>query len=267
MPEAGVPRTHSQSVKILFLGQCHQYGYKEVHPELTYVSLAISSLRTQFPHLKLRLDKKHLFHPKGLKAILKHRLPISRPDITVITVAGVFTSQARRVNMLYEIAPEVVDTARSFVQKVEAKLHGSDISSSTSIDGFLAWHPPLEVSEYERIVREGVELCRKGGSRPVLAGPSYFNEDASEDLFSVKVPNLAWKSAEEMTRRVAKSMNVALIDSCDSLVGHGIDVFLPQNIRWSRFGHQLIARETERVLASEIAALQAVEAVESLQLI
>src|SRR5258705_13547756 len=97
--------SNSRSTKILFLGQCLQYGYQGVDRSSTFVSLAISNLEARFPQIELQLDLKQLYHPKGLKAILRHRLLLSRPDIVGISVAGRFAAVYTRVNVLYESAP------------------------------------------------------------------------------------------------------------------------------------------------------------------
>ncbi|MEK6410671.1 MAG: hypothetical protein AABN34_27410 [Acidobacteriota bacterium] len=246
---------NSKSIKILFLGQCLQYGYQNLDRSLTFVALAISNLEARFPQLELQLDLKQLYHPKGLKAILRHRLLLSRPDIVVISVIGSFAAVYTRVNLLYEMAPEIVDTARSFLQKVEAKRSGTGdlVKSNTPIDKLFALHPPLALDEYERLIMEGIELCRTSACRVVLMGPGRFNEDTNEN-YAIPSPSL-WPSVNEMVGRIGKSTNTAVIDVQSALSEHGGEVFLPNNIRWSRVGHQIVAREVERVLASQIMSL------------
>jgi hypothetical protein len=56
-----------------------------------------------------------------------------------------------------------------------------------------------------------------------------------------------------MVRRVSATLDVPVVDVMGSLGEFGGEVFIPNNIRWSRFGHQVVARELERVLAGEIA--------------
>lgn len=244
-----------QSLKVLFLGQCIQYGYEGVDKSATFVSLAGPHLKRQFPHVSLRLDLKHLYHPKGLKAILKHRLLFSRPDIVVISVVATFAAAYTRVNLLYEIAPEVVDTARSFLQKVEAKGAGrKQVNASTSLDRFLSWHPPLALGEYARLVNEGIEMCQAAGCRVVLLGPGRFNEDAQMVGYATPSPEL-WSSVNEMVRGLSRARGVAMVDCSGALSEHGGEVFLRENIRYSPFGHQVLAQEVARVLASEIVTL------------
>ncbi len=218
------------SVRILFLGQCLQYGYEDVDSASTFVALAANNLAARFPAVRLRLDLKHLYHPKGLKAILRHRLWLSRK------------------------APEVVDTARSFLQKMEAKRSGrSGVLAHTPLDEFIAWQPPIALDEYERLVREGVEMCRSAGCQAVLLGPGRFNEDTT-DTYAGVTPDL-WYRVNEMVRRLGLGLDVPAIDTFGALSERGGEVFLRNNIRWSRTGHQVVAREVERVLASRIALL------------
>jgi hypothetical protein len=249
---AGGQRT---TLKILFLGQCIQYGYEGVDKSSTFVSLAATGLSRRFPQLRLRLDLKHLYHPKGLKAILKHRLLFSRPDITVISVIATFAAAYTRVNLVYEIAPEVVDTARSFLQKLEAKRsgRGGTVKADTPIDKLLSWQPPLALDEYARLIEEGVELCQAAGCRVVLLGPGRFNEDGV-DGYTIPSPAL-WSSVNEMVRGLSKAKGVTMVDTTGALSEYGGEVFMPNNIRWSPFGHRLVAREVEQAIASEIIPL------------
>ena len=253
---ANASQSHRQNLKVLFLGQCIQYGYEGVDKSATFVSQAGPHLKRQFPQVELRLDLKHLFHPRGLKAILKHRLLFSRPDIVVISVVATFAAAYTRVNMLYEMAPEVVDTARSFFQKIEAKGAGrKQVNASTSLDRFLSWHPPIALDEYERLINEGVELCQAAGCRVVLLGPGRFNEDAHMVGYSNPSPAI-WSSVNDMVRGLSRAKDVAMVDCSGALSEHGGEVFLRDNIRYSAFGHQVLAREVARVLASEIIILQ-----------
>ncbi len=248
-----VPSAGRNNVKVLFLGQCLQYEYKDVDRASTYVTLASSGLAARFPQVSLQLDRKHLYHPYGLRAILRHRLRFARPDIAVISVVGTFAANPTRVNLLYEIAPELVDTIRSFAQKVEAGRSPGPVEAKTRLDGLMSWHPPLGLDEYERLVREGVEICQAKGTRVVLLGPGRFNEDTTE-TYAIASPEL-WSSVNDMVGRVSRSMGVAAVDVFGRMHELGGEVFLPNNIRWSRLGHQVVARELEHVLAGEVAAL------------
>jgi hypothetical protein len=247
---------NADSVKILFLGQCLQYGYQGVDPSSTFVALASRKLKARFPHLNVKLDLKHLNHPKGLKAILRHRLMLSAPDIVVISVPASFAILHWRVNLIYEIAPEVIDTTRSFLQKIDARIKGQYGGQATEklLNKLSAVHPPLALAEYERLVEEGVEMCRAAGRRPVIFGPGHFNEDSTEG-YPPSAPGL-WSSVNAMVRRIGGKHGVPLINAAEALAEHGGEVFLPNNVRFSRYGHEVVARETESVLGSQIAALK-----------
>jgi hypothetical protein len=244
-----------RKLKVLFLGQCLNYGYEGVDKSATFVSLAIANLAARFPHLRLQLDRKHLYHPRGLKAILKHRLLLSPPDIAVISVSGIFTAKHTRVNTIYEMAPEVMDTVRSFVQKIEARRNKTApyVKPEISLDRFSTLHPPLALDEYERLVREGVELCQARDCKVVLVGPGRFNEDTVE-RYTIPDPGL-WSSVNSMVLKLSKAMNVSAVDTVGLLSEYSGEVFLPQNIRWSAFGHEVVAREVENALASQIISI------------
>jgi hypothetical protein len=248
----------SEGVKLLFVGQCLMTGHKDVDPALTFVGQAVSRISEQYPHLDIKLGRKHLHHPKGLKAILKHRLAFARPDVFVISTIASFAALHTRVNLIYEMAPEVLDTAKSFMRKIENAVSGTPGKHrpETAIDKLIGYRPPLAISEYEEIIREGVKLCQKSGVRAVLVGPGRFNEDVKDNysIPSGQLPSV-FSEVNEMAKRVGRELNVPVIDAQGALDQFSGEVFLRDNIRWSRFGHEVVARELERVLASEIVAL------------
>lgn len=249
----------NNNVSILFVGQCLMTGHDGVDPASTYVGQAVSGVTDQFPQLKIKYSGKHLHHPKGLKAILNHRLMVSRPDIVVISAIASFAALYTRVNLLYEMAPEVMDTARDFLQKIQSAVTGTAVhlKPETSLDKLIAFHPPLEIDEYEQIIDKGVEMCKSSGVRVVVVGPGRFNEDV-RDNYSIPSGQLpgVFSSINEMVRRVGKRAGIPVIDAQGALSEHSGEVFLRDNIRWSQFGHQLVAKELERVLASEILLLK-----------
>lgn len=240
---------------MLFLGQCLQYGYANVSKSATYADLAASMLRLRFPGLSFKFDFKYLYHPSGLKAILKHRLLLSRPDVALINLPAMYAATAWRVNLVYEMAPELVDTARSLMQKIEAKVKGScGPQQATMLDKAFAIRRPVSIPEYESLVQEAVEDCKRASScRILLMGPGRFNEDTNED-YAVHSPEL-WSSVNEMVLRVGARLNVAVINAQEALAEHGGEVFIPCNHRWSEYGHEVIAREVESALASQVAEL------------
>lgn len=247
------------NVRILFVGQCLMSGHDSIDPALTYVGQAVSGIADRFPGLKIKYSRKHLHHPRGLKAILSHRLMVSRPDIVVISAIASFAALYTRVNLLYEMAPEIVDTARDFLQKIQSAVTGTAVhlKPETYFDKLIAFHPPLEIDEYEQIVDKGVEMCKTSGVRVVVVGPGRFNEDV-RGHFTIPSGQLpaVFSSVNEMVRRVGKRADIPVIDAQGALSDYSGDVFLRNNIRWSEFGHQLVAKELERVLASEILLLK-----------
>jgi hypothetical protein len=166
-----------------------------------------------------------------------------------------FAATTWRVNVIYEMAPELVDTARSFMQKIEAKLKGNaGPEAGTTLDRAFALRPPISISEYESLIQEAVESChRRSNCRVVLMGPGRFNEDSIED-YAVHSPEL-WSSVNEMVRSVGKRLNVPVINVQDALGDDAGEVFLPKNHRWSELGHEIVAREVEAALALQVAQL------------
>lgn len=243
-------RQTREAIKILFLGQCLNYGYAGVSPSSTFNSLAASSLRIRFPQINFLFGSKFLYHPIGLQAVLSHRLTLSPPDIMIISVPAAFASTPWRVNRVYEIAPEIVDTARSFLQKLRAKMGDGTIHRTTPLDKLFTTHPPLAIGEYERLIEDGVRYCQANSCRVILMGPGRFNEDTLEN-YQLHSPAL-WSSVNQMVARIGQRMNVSVIDAQEALGGHGGEVYLPNNHRWSTFGHELVAREVESILAREI---------------
>ena len=243
------------NIKVLFLGQCLQYGYANVSKSSTFADLAASMLRVRFPRLTFNFDHKFLYHPSGLKAILKHRLLFSRPDVALINLPAMYAARAWRVNLVYEMAPEVVDTARSFMQTIEAKIRGdNERQQTTMLDKAFAIRRPISLDEYETLVEDAVADCKRASScRIVLMGPGRFNEDTNED-YAVHSPEL-WASVNQMVLRVGERLGVPVINAQETLAEYGGEVFIPSNHRWSEYGHEIMAREVESALASQVAEL------------
>ena len=176
-------------------------------------------LRTRFPTVKFRFGIKHLYHLSGLKAILKHRLMMAQPDIAVISLPAMFAATSWRVNLVYEMAPEIVDTARSFMQMVEAKISGTR-KAETLIDKAVSIRPPITLGEYERLIDEAVEHCpRTSSCRVVLMGPGRFNEDSAES-YTNHSPEV-WSSVNRMVLRSGQRLDVPVIDAQEALGGYG----------------------------------------------
>ena len=247
--------TNTGNVKVLFIGQCLQYGYQNVTRSSTFSSRTAAMLRARFPGLRFKFDYKFLYHPTGLKAILKHRMLLSPPDVLIINLPAMYTARPWRVNLLYETAPELVDTARSFMQKIEAKVKGSSQpQASTILDGLFAIRQPLSLNEYENTVEEALRECQRASSCSIiLIGPGRFNVDTWEE-YPVHSPEL-WSAVNQMVLRTGKRLNVAVVNAQDALAEYDGEVFIPNNHRWSDFGHEVVAREVEAVVASQVAQL------------
>jgi hypothetical protein len=197
---------------------------------------------------------KHLYHPVGLKALLKHRLSLTQPDIVVIGLPAMFAATRWRVNLVYEIAPEIVDTARTFMRKLETKLNGRGEQAATLIDKTFRVRGPLELTEYERLIRESIEYCRQTSRcRVILFGPGRFNEDTTQD-YPIHSPEL-WSSVNQMIERLGKEFNVPVISVQDALSDYGGEVFIPSDHRFSEYGHEVVAREVASVIAAQVSSL------------
>jgi len=249
--------TRTGSIKVLFLGQCLQYGYEGLRRYETFPNHAAMILKAQFPALSLKFDLKYLHHPTGLKALLKQRLLVTKPDIVLISLPAMFAATSWRVNMIYQIAPEIVDTARSFRKSVEARAKGASAYFARLgkvFDKAFVVQPPLGLEEYERLVEEALLDCgRITSCRFVLMGPGRFNEDTNE-VYPVHNPEL-WSSVNQMILRLGQRRNVAVVNTQEALNDHSGEVFTANNHRFSRTGHEVVGREVANVLASQIAIL------------
>ena len=243
--------------KILFLGQCLQYGYEGLSRYETYPNHAATILKAQFPNLSIKFHFKYLHHPTGLNAILKDRLPLTKPDIALVSLPAMFAATSWRVNRIYQIAPEIVDTARAFRRSVEARAKGASaqfVAAGKLFDKAFTVQPPIDLVHYERLIEEAVLYCnRNSPCRLILMGPGRFNEDTNED-YAIHSPEL-WSSVNSMILRVAARMDVPVVDAQGALAEHGSEVFIAHNHRFSQLGHRVVGQEVANVLASQLAIL------------
>jgi hypothetical protein len=254
--------TSRRKIRVLFLGQCLQSGYEGVPLPATYTSLARAALSTRFPELDFHFELRMLFHPKGLKALLRYRLAAFRPDIVVITALATFTATQWRTGILYEIAPEIVVTARSFVQRLDARfrsglafrhLLNKTLDKTLSLRPHVV-HPPLKLDEYERLLEDGVNYCRRTRSRRVvLMGPGGFNEDTRME-FALQSPKL-WSSVNQMVLSLGKRLNVPVINAQEALHEYSGEMYLPNEHKFSLQGQGVVAREVEAVLTDQVIGL------------
>jgi len=241
--------------KLLFYGQCLQFGYEGVSAPLTYPQLTKAALETQFPDMRFKVALKPLYHPKGLKALLRRGLWLMRPDYLIITLPAAFAATAWRVNLITMLAPEITYTAREFLQKIDAKL-----MRNRGLENFVArnvtWRPsvvepPLALDQYEALVEESIAYARRiSRSRLVLIGPGRLNEYAKPEM-ERESPQL-WAAVNQMIQRLGKRLNVPTINAHDALYQHSGDVLLRNNHRFSHFGHEVVACEVAAAIADEV---------------
>ena len=247
-----------KNIKILFLGQCLQNGYEGIPPSATFPHLVRPMLQTRFPNLTFQLDLQTLHHPQGLKPLLRYRLSHFKPDIALITALALFTATRWRTSLLYEIAPELSLVARSFARKIGGRIRktgtlGKALKKADDLHPSVS-HPPITLDEYERLIVDGIEFCRRTSAcRVVLIGPGGFNED-TKDNYELQSPEL-WSSVNRMIRQIGGRLNVPVINVQEALGEYGGEVFLPHNHRFSQYGQEVVAREVESVLSAQVTTL------------
>jgi len=240
------------TIRTLFLGQCLNYGYDGVDRASTFPNMARLMLSARFPQLTIKLNFSALHHPKALKRLLRAGL-LLRPDIVVISLPAMFAATHYPVNLIYQIAPEIVGLARSFKRRVDAKFKSQAVLKLFNTTSVV--HAPMGLDEYERLIEDAVRFCLcTSHCRVVLMGPGRFNEDTNED-YAIHSPKL-WSSVNQMVLRIGDRLSVPVINAHDALADYGGEVFLPNNHRWSERGHEVVAREVESILASQIANLR-----------
>jgi hypothetical protein len=186
--------------------------------------------------------------------LLSHRLLFTKPDIVVVGLPAMFSATEWRVNLIYEMAPEVIDTARTFMRGLERTVAGRPAYpqvAPTLLDKTFARRPPLEMAEYERLVEEAVNHARQvSRSRLILMGPGSFNEDTHE-TYERHDPTL-WSGVNQMLKGLAQRTGCGFIDAQGVLGEHSGEVFYPNNHRFSAFGHEVVAREVANVLQAQM---------------
>lgn len=248
--------TPPRDVKILFLGQCLQSGYDGVPASATYPTLARAALSTRFPQLNFIFEIRVLNHPKGLKALVRYRLAEFKPDIVVINVLASFTATHWGASIFYEIAPEIMVAARSFLSRIDAKIRREPTFEKLANKlRPQVMHPPLQVDEYEQFLEDGINQCRRTNScRVALLGPGGFNEDDTKNDFKLQSPKL-WSTVNQMVLNLGKRLDVPVINAQEALHEYSGEVFLRNDHRFSQYGQVVVAREVETVLAAQVAAL------------
>ena len=229
---------HPHKIKIQFLGQCIAVNSEKrvasAYPEITQRMLCAA-----FPSLAFKSNVCMLSHPKGLKALVRSRLSLFKPDIMVISLPAMFASIPSGVDLINQLAPELTVTARSFLRRIDTKLTGGN-ALETLVKNRLKWrptavYPPLAIDEYERLIDEAVEfLRRKSNCRVILFGPGGLNEDTKTD--TAGTPELT-TAVNRMVLRSAQRLGVAVVNASDLMAEHDGSVFMPGSNVYSLRGH------------------------------
>jgi len=242
-------------IKIQFLGQCiamNSDGLPSAYPEITQ-----QMLRAAFPAVTFKTNVCMLSHPRGLKALVRSRLSLFKPDIMVISLPAMFAAISTGVDLINQMAPELTVTARSFLRKIDHKLTGGNALQSL-VKNTLKWRPtavyaPLSLDEYERLIDEAVEFLRRTSAcRVILFGPGGVNEDTRTD--TAGTPELT-SAVNQMVLRTSQRLGVAVVNASELMAGHDGSVFLPGSNVYSQRGHEVIAREVYSIIASEVMAV------------
>jgi hypothetical protein len=249
-------QTHG-AIKLLFLGQCIARG-QDVGEANSYPHLVQQMLSTQFPTLRFELKFRPLSHPTGLKTLLASCLP-EQPDIIFISLPAIFASMPFRVNSLYLIAPDVMHIARSFVVKIEARLRKDSALAKLFSKRYVLQPtvkcPPVTCDEYRELIEEALSFCQQASPcRLILMGPGGFNEDTETE--ELKSPEQC-EAINQMILAVGRRLDVPVINAHDWMTSHGGKVFLPGDHRWNQWGHEVMAREIQSVVATQLKALKA----------
>jgi hypothetical protein len=246
----------SKTLKILFLGQCIAAGYN-VGSSNAYPILTKAMLSTRFPTLTFEIDFRPLLHPSGLKPLLKASLSL-KPDIIFLSLPAIFAATPFRVNSLYLLSPDIMNVARSFVQKLESAVRTDSrlaklLNKKSALMPTVV-RPAVGVDDYERLIEDAVISCQKlSECRIVLMGPGGFNEDTKDG--DELTPEL-FKSINEMIIKLGARLGVAIMNANDMMAEQDGRVFLRDNQKWSEEGHKIMAQELTSILTSEIVKLR-----------
>lgn len=246
---------HPDEIKIQFLGQCIAVN-SDGRGARAYPQITQQMLRAAFPSLAFKSNVCMLSHPKGLKALVRSRHSLFKPDIMVISLPAMFASISTGVDLINQLALELTVTARSFLRRIDAKLTGGH-AVETLVKKKLKWrptavYPPLAIDEYERLIDEAVEFSRRTSTcRVILFGPGGLNEDTKID--TAGTPELT-SAVNRMVLRSGERLGVAVVNASDLMAEHDGSVFMPGTNIYSQHGHEVIAREVYSVIASQVLA-------------
>ena len=246
----------ADSVRILFLGPCNMFV--ENQPGTAYPEVCVRTLRTRFPQLNIVWDRHQLMHPAGLLPRLHASLGSFQPDIMILNLAAVYAAIPLRMSIIAMMAPEVLQSARAFLHRVEARLRTDSafarlLRQRSKITPEQTYQP-VALDEYQRLATAALEFCKESSScRLVLMGPGGFN-DYGKNRYPLYSQDL-WASVNRMVTTLGKRFGIPVVNSHDMMESLGSNVYLPDSDLWSTQGHELVAREVEDVVAGQILAL------------
>ena len=245
-------------IKIQFLGQCIALK-SEGRVSSAYPEIAQQMLRASFPSVAFKSNVAKLSHPNGLKALVRSRLSLFKPDIMVISLPAMLAAIPTGVDLINQLAPELTVSARSFLHRIDQKLTGGN-ALETLLKQKVKWRPtalyaPLAIDEYEALIDEAVEFSHTTSAcRLILLGPGGVNEDTKTD--TAGTPELTSK-VNRMVLRASQRLGVAAVNASDLMAEHDDSVFLPGSNVYSQRGQEVIAREVCSVITSQISAPRA----------
>jgi hypothetical protein len=243
------------AVRIQFLGQCIALGRDGIGSERAYPYLVRQALGDRFPQTTFKIHVTQLAHPRGLKALLRARVVLFRPDIVVVSLPAYFTSIPTRVDLLTHLAPELMVTARSFLQKVDARTgrNGKLEQLAKRTARPTAFYQPLDLEEYERLAADALRHCMNTSTcRIVLVGPGGFNEYSEAGTLKSPADH---EAVNEMVIRLGHKLGLPVVDVSGLIGQYDSSVFLPASHAWSLRGQQLASSEIASVLALQVSAL------------
>ena len=252
------PSKTRRPLRILFLGQCIAAGCG-VDGASSYPRLIQQMLSAQFPELCFEIAFKPLLHPTGLKVLIQSSLSFDS-DIIFIGLPAMFAAIPFRVNSLYLAAPDIMRIARSFVEKIESRIRRDSglarVLGKRSALVPTVVCPPVSCDEYERLIEDAVTFCRQSSTcRVILMGPGGFNEDATIEY--LKSPDVC-SVINQMILRVGERLGVPVVNAHDRMTSLGGKAFFRGNHRWNQYGHDVMSREIQSLIASEVKALSVV---------
>jgi len=245
---------------IVFLGQCHTYGYPGVPPEAAFPQVLRRAIEAYKPDTTLNVILEPYDHPSGLSRSVTRALR-HRPRIVVVEVTGwlaVKGSGAVNLSRLPKTFHSTYDRVRHFrvaSQFIAAKIpQGSKLiyrfqsksfeAIASVLGPLIARYPRPTVEEYRACVSDAIQrIVQSPGTQVVIQGPGSPNLDLNfRGLAADAVER--YKAVECMAREVATQHGTMYVDRWNAV---NPDFFSPGSIRPTAEGHMewgnLLARE------------------------